>query len=800
MQGTRFPFAKSCLVSAVAVAMLAGCGGGGGGGKKGDSAAQQQPVTVSGAAAKGIIKNGVVTIYGVNANGQRGAELAQGRTSETDGTYSLTVSGYRGPVIVEITALEVGEEGYPSVMVCDIPGTNSCHDDAEDANDIGFGEDYELLPGFKLKAVVPDVSSGQNVTTNVTALTDMAARLAEDVGIRRDSVHMANSKVRALFELAPNADITTLPVVDVTKNESLAGAEKDALKAALLSASVLAAAKKDGHSIETAHAELSANFVGNNGQLMKKDDTDTQTTLAEILGEIDGLLTEIDSLEGDLPDELQSIIGTIETDLGAIQYDADRAEPGSLTETEPDEDLLGDGFQKAKALVKDLRDLSTAASLEGIRDGSTIFARNLETASDVISADAGRAVEALSLVATAIREAAAANEEGETYTAENGIEIAVASVSGVRTYSFEGDIVVSDDEGGHTQTVSLTSTGFFNLHEDYEEEDDWDQESGEGSWMDSGNATLAANLTINGTVENTAVSLTIKEGSRAIITGFEEIWGGSGSWGPSGDGSNNEWNDSDSLAIDTIDFDLKVELLQKQVDAPISFNGDFGVEIKGYDTSSSYSHHNGCETVDGLWHCDSGGSENSSLTFTSMKLFLGGSFAYGGESFDASLAVNATSNGYTLEENESWSYVWHGYEAIEDTDEETRSKETANQFVRVNFTLDMETELTGISSEVSVRLTGDRNALRTGKASLALRYEGKAIDANLVLTGTSNRAAGLTITNNQGAALALTESNIDNDIDELTGVITADGKKQADVVEENDIILIRYTNGYVESL
>lgn len=776
MQGKRVPFAKTCLVSAIAIAMLAGCGGGGGGGgSKNGGSKPAQPVTLSGAAAKGIIKNGVVSIYGVS-DGQRGSLLAQGRTSSEDGTYSLTVSGYSGPVIVEISAVESDDE--QTLMVCDIPGTDSC------GSGISFGGEYPLGSSFKLKAVVPAVNSGQAVTTNVTALTDLAANLAEKYGVTPDSVHIANSQVRSLFELAAGSDITKLPVVDVTNNEALQNADAEALKAALLSASILAAAKKDNpsSSIEEAVAAVAESFARNNGQFVNNEGTNTSTTtLAEILSEAETLIDQLPEVEA---------LSGVASDIVANKGAAETAPEGSFTEAEPDEELLSDGFKKAKGLVQDLRDISTAASLERIRDGSTAFAQNLQVASDAINADAGRAVEALSLVASALAEAAVEKAAVGTYQAENGIVVTVASAAGVATYSFNGNVGISDDEGDHTLTVNLTSSGVFTVEENYTENEE------ESSWNDSGNSAIDANLTIEGVVENDAVRLTIGEGSSAIVSGFRENWGGSGSWDEQG----NEWNDEDSLTVDTIDFDLKVALEQKTGDARVSFSGDFGVDVRGYAASSSYYDSYGCDLVDELLQCEGEGSESSTLTFSRLTLSLDGVFAYGGESFEAHLAVTAINNGYTLEETSSWSHFWRDYQDSQYNYDDSSSEETADKFVRVNFTLAMETQLAGISDEVSVTLKGDRQALRTGTASLGLRYEGKAIDANLVLTGSSNRAAALTITNNQGASLVLTESNIDNDVDELSGVINADGAQQAVVSDEDGIILIRYNGGYVESL
>lgn len=788
MELNKFPYARSCLAGAIALALLTGCGGGGGGSKGGSGGSDgggSEPVTVSGAAAKGIIKNGVVKIYGVNGSGARGTVLAEGRTSSTDGTYSLSVSGYSGPVIVEITALEAADEGYPSLMVCDIPGTASCHDDVDDANDIGFGEDYRLGSGFALKAVVPGVSSGQSVTTNVTALTDLAASLAESNGVTADSVHLANTQVANLFSLS--GDITRLPVVDVTDPaamEALSGSTpqetESALKAALMSAALLSAAKADGNSIEAATTTVASGFVANNGQLVQNEASNTATTtLAEILAGAETLIS----------DELSGVeaLGQVATNITTEQNTAEAAPAGSTTSAQPSEDNLSDGFLKARALVQDLRDLTTAATFEEIQTGTTAFADNLDVASDLIGTDAGRAMEALSMVASAIAEAAQAEAGGPTYQAENGIVVSVATVEGVATYSFAGDVIVSDDLGDHTMAVELTGSGIFTISEEIEESAEG------GSWSDVGTVAITVDFDLVGAVTNSVMSLQLKEGSNATVTGFDE------SWNDSGDESG--WDENESLSIDNIGFTLNVRLEQLQSDVPVVFDGAFSAALAGfaYTGSSSEQAYN-CEDVEGVMTCTGAFSGSSTQDFDTLTLSLNGEFSRGDEAFEAALTVNAINNGYQVVENDSWSHFWRDGEDSQDIYQESSSSETANAYVGVNFTLDMNTTLAGISDDVAVRLTGNRNAFRTGTASLRLQYEGKTIDANLALTGAASaRAATLTITNNQGATLAITESNIDDENDALSGVITANNAQQATVAEENDIILIRYNGGYVES-
>lgn len=790
--GGKIPFAKSCLVGAMALAMLTGCGGGGGGGGSKDGGGDSpgtSPVTVSGAAVKGVILNGVVKIYGVNGSGARGALLAQGLTSSDDGTYSLQVNGYSGPAIVEITALDASDPGFPSLMVCDIPGTNSCYDDADDSLDLGFGDTYPLGNGFALKAVVPAVVSGSNVKANVSALTDLAASQAESTGITKDSVYLANSQVANLFGLM--GDITQLPVLDITDADTLnnfAGATpqetESALKAALLSSALLAAAKADGKTIETAIAGISTQFVANGGQLVIKESTDSNTTLLEILSQVNALIgAELDDI-----DALNQISSNVQNE----QATAAAASDGALTQAEPSEENLSSGFLKAKGLVQDLRDVNTAATFEEIQTGATAFADNLSAASNLLQNDTGHVMDALKLVVEAIAKAANEQAQGPTFETESGIVIAVSTVNGVPTYSFDGTIEIDEFVEIYPVGVQLTAKGVVSRTEEFSGAG---EVGGDAPWNESGITNISVDLELEGAAFNDAVVLTLGEDSKVKVTGFTEQWDNN-SEGPESAGTY-------SLVIGSFGFSIIGALEQLEGDSPVSFIGQLDFAVDGYDKSYDYSVQDYTCTMNGnVEECSYSNESNSTVDVDSVALTLMGEVTRGEETFSTALTVNATNNGYVQEKHKTWSYFWSSdsLEGSQSSGINSGSEETETAFVKVNFTLDLETSLAGISDDVSVRLTGDRSAFRTGTASLRLGYEGKAIDANLALTGASSaRKAVLTIANNQGAVLAITENNIDDDVEELQGVITAEGAQQATVAEENDVVIIRYTGGYVES-
>ncbi len=130
---------------------LSACGGGGGDGSP--AAGGGGGGTVTGAAAKGIVKNGIVTVK--NPNGQ---VIGTGRTNNTDGSYSVDVGDYAGPVFVEISADSM------TTIQDEITGTD---------------EPATNVSGVLLESV-STITAGQAVDVNVSPLTTLVAQLAKN--------------------------------------------------------------------------------------------------------------------------------------------------------------------------------------------------------------------------------------------------------------------------------------------------------------------------------------------------------------------------------------------------------------------------------------------------------------------------------------------------------------------------------------------------------------------------------------------------------------------------------------------
>ena len=89
IKNTEYKFNRFVLISVMGVALgLSGCGGGG---DSSTAPTNVTGVTIGGTAAKGIVKDGVVTAEQLNASGDVIATVGSATTA-ADGSYSLTLN------------------------------------------------------------------------------------------------------------------------------------------------------------------------------------------------------------------------------------------------------------------------------------------------------------------------------------------------------------------------------------------------------------------------------------------------------------------------------------------------------------------------------------------------------------------------------------------------------------------------------------------------------------------------------------------------------------------------------------
>ncbi len=175
-----------------AALVLSGCGGGGGDGSS-PAAALPATTSVSGTAAKGIIKQAkVLACRIVNGAPEPDASCAS-TTTGSDGSYSVTLSdGYTGPAMVKV-----------------MPGTASTMMDETTGADIPYG--------MTMRAVVPAIS--KTTTVYVTPFSEIAASAMSTTTIDATRISQSIAAVESTM-LTLGIDMSAMPMMDLKDNAS----------------------------------------------------------------------------------------------------------------------------------------------------------------------------------------------------------------------------------------------------------------------------------------------------------------------------------------------------------------------------------------------------------------------------------------------------------------------------------------------------------------------------------------------------------------------------------------------------
>jgi hypothetical protein len=248
------------LPLALGVLLLAACGGGGGGGSS-------APVstTISGTASKGTFKNAIVTAFQVKADGTKGDKIKEVRT-DAAGKYNIEVSGYTGPVLLEMSG------DASTKMVCDIPA--GCE------GGVAFSGEIPAAT-LALKSVLPALQGG-TIQSAITPFTHLAAEfaLSKTGQLSKSNIDAALTQIQDLFDL-PNLNATQ--PADATK--ALPAGDLDAQRYALMNAAI---GQLGGGTLAGIQAKLQA-LVGQlstkNGQLLSSEASGNAVVdLADVLG------------------------------------------------------------------------------------------------------------------------------------------------------------------------------------------------------------------------------------------------------------------------------------------------------------------------------------------------------------------------------------------------------------------------------------------------------------------------------------------------------------------------------------
>lgn len=381
-------FKKSLLVVSVAAALsLAGCGGGGG-----SSGGTTPPVVASskiaGAAAKGIIKNGVVTAVELNANGSEKQQVGTALT-DVNGAYELTLSsGYTGgALLIKLSA------GAGSKMICDaIAGCNGT----------AYGVEMDLPANFGMNAISPPVAAGSVVKTQVTPFSHMAASAA--VVEMANGVAPATAVNNAVTQINSivGVDILDTQPVDITSPSAVTGATPEQQQYALFNAAFADVVATSGGDMSAVLNNYATEFADGDFE------ANPAVNLNDLIQAVDAQLS--DPRNDDLNDEAVLDVSKTTDGLDLVVsddggYDPTPTDDSNKTEVELAKDLV----QESRTWLTSFSDLETPAQA---------FAAEAEVAAKLLSTNSGAVLESsLAVVANVIENISARLKAGESITA-----------------------------------------------------------------------------------------------------------------------------------------------------------------------------------------------------------------------------------------------------------------------------------------------------------------------------------------------------------------------------------------------
>lgn len=183
----------------------------------------ETPAKIRGNAVKGVIVNGIVSLYYENDAGQP-VVLNRTRT-DAGGNFSLDLSELDSGTValVEITADANTTMRCDLTMGCDAPG-----------GPVNFGAQLRLPDGFRLLGVV-NPQTGEAFVTPLSHLIVQAAHQGSNE-LTHDALQQASEQVQQVFELPENPLLTRTPdLTNLAQDTNLSEAQ---LKQAIVSAAL----------------------------------------------------------------------------------------------------------------------------------------------------------------------------------------------------------------------------------------------------------------------------------------------------------------------------------------------------------------------------------------------------------------------------------------------------------------------------------------------------------------------------------------------------------------------------------
>ncbi len=238
---------------------------------------------ISGIACKGPIKGGTVGVYAI-VDGERATFMGAVSTNMTDGTYSIDIGEYTGPVMVEISGGTYTDEATGETVTLDVT----------------------------LRAAVTNASG--EITVAVTPLTEIAVRIAEETGLTSSSINAANNTVAQL--LGDDGDLFEIFPVDVTDG-SASEASKAQLEYSLLLAGLSQLAETQGTDINTVIGNIAADLIDDSTILDEITGNNLIIALETFLADTQLNQTGINDIDA-IPGNLVATIQNFITDIGSF--------------------------------------------------------------------------------------------------------------------------------------------------------------------------------------------------------------------------------------------------------------------------------------------------------------------------------------------------------------------------------------------------------------------------------------------------------------------------------------------------
>ena len=442
----QFPLFKHLFILTIVTPILTGCGHHNDSSISSNAQSEQEEtndnsniqttfapmITVKGSAMKGIMTNARITLFPIIDGAVSPSPLSSTTSSATDGSFTISVeSNYQGPAAIVVTSNTAKGDGKQTQMVCDI--LPDC------GKGINFGEHVPLPNDFQLRALVPAIRPETITTVTVTALTELASAYAVSNTSMTDlDIVTANSMVADMFRI--NGPLTTFNAMDITNGDTMKEETSDSIRNAIISAAILSANDGDGTDIFGNFTRAVNEFSKNHGTLVNISSDATEFSFKSVIENAVAIATRIETHT-----DLGAILSELAAMRGAIQFD-DEFIVGTPSPTIPpstnastaivainpesgppstiDDSITNNNSEistqplpatpssvaKVKAMVNDIRTLGVASSYDDLRTGATDFKEQLNTASEFIKRDTKDAITVLEGLESALRTAWSSRE------------------------------------------------------------------------------------------------------------------------------------------------------------------------------------------------------------------------------------------------------------------------------------------------------------------------------------------------------------------------------------------------------